>query len=308
MSAKLNFLLVLSILIVNWNTRDKLDACLSSIRAFPPHVQHEVIVVDNASTDGSGVMLREKHPWVRAILSQGNTGYAAGNNIACAAASGAFLLTLNPDTEFRDDSLQKALDFLSAHPRAGAVGIKQILPNGAVQRSIRGFPTFLGLTGSGTGLDRLFPNSPFGSYSLPSFDHEVTQQAPQPMGTFILFRREALEGAGNPRSPFDPIFPIFFNEVDLLLRVKKAGWEIWHCAEASCLHHHGSSTRQVKPKMVWESHYSLVRYLKKNAEGLDRLFLPLASVLSYVTALVRARGIHGGFQPDHHHLQLEHPE
>lgn len=300
--------MVLSILIVNWNTRDKLDACLASIKAHPPAVPFEVIVVDNASSDGSEEMVRAKHPWATAIQTGGNTGYAAGNNIACSLAQGAFLLTLNPDTEFHDDSIQKSLDFMLKRPKAGAAGIKLILPDGSTQRSVRGFPTFWGLTGAGTKLDRFFPRSPLGSYSLPLFDHEETQEAPQPMGTYLLFRREALESVGDPRAPFDPQFPIFFNEVDLLLRIKKADWQIWHFSGASCLHHHGSSTKQVKPRMAWESHYSLIRYLKKNAEGPDRLLLPLAAVLSYVTALIRARGIHGGFQPEHHHLQLEHPQ
>ncbi len=253
-------------------------------------------------------MLREKHPWVRIIQSGGNTGYAMGNNIACSASQGAFLLTLNPDTEFCDDSIQRALNFLESLPQAGAVGIKLVLPDGSTQRSVRGFPTLTGLIGTGTGLDKVIPRSKLGSYSLPLFDHESTQEAPQPMGTFLLFRREALDSVGDARSPFDLEFPIFFNEVDLLLRLKRKGWQTWHLAEASCLHHHGASTRQVKPQMAWESHFSLVRYLKKNAEGPDRLLLPLTAVLSYVTALIRARGFHGGFQPEHHHLQLEHPQ
>lgn len=264
--------------------------------------------MDNASSDGSEAMVCSHHPWAKSIQSGGNTGYALGNNIACSAAQGCYLLTLNPDTEFRDDSIQKCLDFMQSQPQAGAVGIKLILPDGSTQRSVRGFPTFWGLTGAGTKLDRVFPRSAFASYSLPLFNHEETQEAPQPMGTFLLFKREALRSVGDPSAPFDPQFPIFFNEVDLLLRIRKAGWQIWHFAGATCLHHHGASTRQVKPRMAWESHYSLIRYLKKNAEGPDRLLLPLASVLSYVTALIRARGIHGGFQPEHHHLQLEHPQ
>lgn len=300
--------MLLSILIVNWNTRDKLDACLASLAAFPPNQEWEAIVVDNNSKDGSEEMVRTKHPWVHLIQSGANTGYAMGNNIACHSAKGSLLLTLNPDTEFTDDSLQRAIDFLLSKPKAGAVGIRQILPDGSVQRSVRGFPSFWGLTGAGLNLDRVFPRSKFASYTLPLFDHLLTQPAPQPMGTFILFKKEAIESVGDAKAPFDPAFPIFFNEVDLLWRLHQKGWEVWHLAEASCLHHHGSSTSQVKPRMAWESHYSLIRYLRKNAVGPERLFLPLTTVLSYGTALVRARGFHGGFQPEHHHLQLEHPE
>lgn len=300
--------MLLSILIVNWNTRDKLDACLASLTAFPPDIEWEAIVVDNNSKDGSEEMVRIKHPWANLIQTGANTGYATGNNIACHFAKGSLLLTLNPDTEFTDDSLQKAISFILSKPKAGAVGIRQILPDGTVQRSVRGFPSFWGLTGAGLKLDKAFPRTKFGSYTLPLFDHLVTQPAPQPMGTFILFKREAIESAGDAKAPFDPAFPIFFNEVDLLWRIQKKGWEVWHLAEASCLHHHGSSTSQVKPQMAWESHYSLIRYLRKNAVGPERLLLPLTTVLSYGTAFVRARGFHGGFQPEHHNLQLEHSD
>lgn len=300
--------MLLSILIVNWNTRDKLDACLASLAAFPPDEEWEAIVVDNNSKDGSEEMVRAKHPWVKLIQTKANTGYAMGNNIACHFARGSLLLTLNPDTEFTDDSLQKAISFLQAKPQAGAVGIKLILPDGSIQRSVRGFPTFLGLTGAGLKVDKAFPWGKLGSYTLPLFDHSATQLAPQPMGTFILFKREALESVGDAKAPFDPAFPIFFNEVDLLWRIHQKGWEVWHLAEASCLHHHGASTSQVKPQMAWESHFALIRYLRKHAVGPERLLLPLTTVLSYGTALVRARGFHGGFQPEHHHLQLEHSQ
>ncbi len=300
--------MLLSILIVNWNTCEKLDACLASIAAYPPSQKWEAIVVDNNSKDGSEEMTRTKHPWAKLIQTGANTGYAMGNNIACQAAQGSLLLTLNPDTEFFDDSLQKAIDFLQAKPKAAAVGIKLILPDGSVQKSVRGFPTILGLIGAGLKLDRLFPKSALAGYTLPLFNHLQTQPAQQPMGTFILFKKEALASVGDPNAPFDPAFPIFFNEVDLLWRIHQKGWEVWHLAEAECRHHHGASTRQVRPQMAWESHYSLVRYLRKNAVGPERLFLPLTTVLSYGTAFVRARGFHGGFQPEHHHLQLEHPK
>lgn len=302
LSAALN----LSILIVNWNTRDKLEACLASIEKLEFPWEHEVIVVDNNSSDGSAAMVSSRFPWAKLIASRGNTGYAVGNNLAFRAASGNHLLTLNPDTEFTHNSIVMCVDKLSSFPQFGAASIKLILPDGATQRSVRGFPTLAGVFGALTGLDRRFPQSSLGSYTLPSFDHEVSQEAPQPMGTFLLFRREALAEIGDPRAPFDESFPIFFNEVDLLYRLRQKGWKCWHLAEGSVLHHHGSSTRQVKKAMIWESHKSLVRYWSKHLRGPERLLLPLAAVLSYAAAFVRAKGFHAGFRPEHHHLQLEH--
>jgi GT2 family glycosyltransferase len=297
----------LSILIVNWNTREKLRACLQSIAAHSLPPETEVIVVDNNSSDGSREMTELEFPWVRLAAFKGNTGYAEGNNLAFRLATGRLLLTLNPDTEFKDDAIFAAYRELDSRPAYGALSIRLILPDGSTQRSVRGFPTLLGVAGALTKLDRLAPRSALGSYTLPLFNHELSQDAPQPMGTFLMFRREALASIGDPQRPFDPQFPIFFNEVDLLYRLKLKGWPTWHMAEASCLHHHGSSTRQVRPAMVWESHRSLVRYLFKHTKGLGRILLPLAAVLSYGAALIRAKGFHAGFRPEHHDLQLEHP-
>jgi GT2 family glycosyltransferase len=288
---------MLSVLIVNWNTRELLKACLRSLQVHAPSEPHEVIVVDNDSGDGSAEMVRAEFPDVLLIEPGANTGYAAGNNLAFGAAEGDLLLTLNSDTEFTDDSLQRAVDAMRSHDEWGALGIKQILPDDSVQDSVRGFPGYLGIFGALTRLDKVFPGSALGSYTLPKFDYEVSGPAPQPMGTFLMFRREALEAVGDAKSPFDEAFPIFFNEVDLLWRLKKADWPTWYLAEASVRHHHGSSTKQVKKSMIWESHKSLVRCLSKHLSGPARIGLPLAAVLSYGAAFIRARGWHAGFRP-----------
>ncbi len=293
---------MLSILIVNWNTKDKLNACLSSIRTFPPNESHEVLVVDNHSTDGSAEMVAEDFPNVKLIASDTNSGYAAGNNAAFAQASGDWLLTLNPDTEFEDDSLQMAINELQAKKSYGALGVRQVGPDGEVQNSVRGFPTILGVMGALLKLDKLKPNGVWGSYTLPNFNYKSQGPAPQPMGTFLLFRREALEALGDPSRPFDEDFPIFFNEVDLLKRLDEAGWPCWYTPAAHVLHHHGSSTKQVKKSMIWESHKSLVRYFRKHARGLGRLPIPLVAVASYAGAFVRARGYHAGFRPERNDL------
>jgi GT2 family glycosyltransferase len=288
---------MLSVLIVSWNTEELLRACLKSLEDFPPSCEHEVIVVDNASSDGSAAMVRAEFPAVNLIEPGANTGYAAGNNLAFGAASGDLLLTLNPDTEFTDGSLDAALAALDRHPDWGALGIKQILPDGSVQRSVRGFPTQLGILGALTGLDKLFTGSSLGSYTLHRFDYAVEGSAPQPMGTFLLFRRSALQAVGDVKAPFDESFPIFFNEVDLLWRLSKAGHGCGYCLDATVQHHHGASTKKRRKAMIWESHRSLVRCLYKHTDGVSRLTLPLAAILSYAAAFVRAKGYHAGFRP-----------
>ena len=226
---------MVSILIVNWNTRDKLRACLASIRQFPTDEPSEVIVVDNASSDGSAEMVRAEFPEVRLIEPGSNTGYARGNNLAFAAAKGEWLLTLNPDTEFEDKSIQIALNELRVKTSFGSCTVRLVGPDGKRQDSIRAFPTvgniFAALFGRGD------------KYRLKAFDYTNPGSAPQPMGTFILFRKTALEAVGDPAAPFDERFPIFFNDVDLLKRLQDAGWPCWYSAAGHVLHHHTVAAR-----------------------------------------------------------------
>ena len=287
---------MLSVLIVNWNTCALLRACLQSIHKFSPASAFEVIVVDNASADGSVAMVREEFPSVRLIASETNTGYARGNNLAFAAATGDWLLTLNPDTEFLDNSLGKAVEILNSHHTIGCLAARLIYPGGKTQKSVRGWPTARGIVGDATGLGARLPAGPWGSYRLTAFDYEREQVAPQPMGTFLMFRREALEAVGDPKKPFDEGFPIFFNEVDLLYRMHRAGWDCLYSPEVRVVHHGGESTKQVRKSMIWESHRSLVRFLKKHYRTkLNAPGLALFAGLIYVAAFVRARGYDAGF-------------
>lgn len=282
---------MLSILIVNWNTREHLERCLASIRSHAPQTPYEIVVVDNASTDGSADMVRDRYPEVNLIRCEENVGYAKGNNVAVQAAKGRRLLTLNADTEFLDDALDRAVAKLDANPSYAALGARLLFPDGSTQKSVRGFPSFRGLLGELPGVARLFP-----SYRLPRFDYDKEQPAPQPMGTFLLFRKEAFQAVGPPDKPFDETFPIFFNEVDLLYRLLKAGYPCLYSPEVAVRHFGGESTKQVRPAMIWESHRSLLRFMKKhyatrrNAVGLWLLGAALSAA-----AFVRARGYHAGF-------------
>lgn len=280
---------MLSVLIVNWNTRDKLRACLASLKRFPPNEPHEVIVVDNASSDDSADMVRAEFPSVKLIEPGTNTGYARGNNLAFAEAGGDWLLTLNPDTELQDSSIQTALNELRVKTGFGCCAVRLVSPEGKIERSVRAFPTVSSI------LADLLGNGK--AYRLPDFDYKNPGPAPQPMGTFLLFRKTALEAVGDPKAPFDERFPIFFNDVDLLKRMWDAGWPCWYSSAAHVLHHHGSSTSQAKKAMVWESHKSLVRYFGKHLRGAARLLLPLIAAAAFLAALIRAKGYHAGFRP-----------
>jgi GT2 family glycosyltransferase len=285
---------MLSVVIVNWNTRELLHKCLDSLLKFSTGPM-EIIVVDNASTDGSAEMVEANFSEVHLIRPGANTGYAAGNNLGIEAASGDLILTLNPDTEFIDDSLSRCLTNFSNFPTYGVCSIRLVYPTGETQRSIRGFPTLSGIFGDLTGLRRFLPS--LDSYRLSRFDYESEQDAPQPMGSFLLFRKVALEAIGSAKKPYDENFPIFFNEVDLLKRLASAGWPCRYFPNEKVIHHGGEGTKQVRKAMIWESHRSLLRYLKKHGPPLDLLLFPLAAVAIYTGAFIRARGYHAGFRP-----------
>ena len=252
----------------------------------------ETIVVDNRSNDESVEIVRKNFPRVVLIAETDNHGYAKGNNIGIAKAKGEYILTLNSDTVLSDDVLAKSVDLLESKPECGCLAIKLVGTDGKPQRSIRGFPTVRGIFGDITGLGKLFPF--FDSYRLTRFDYEKSQDAAQPMGTFLMFRGSILKE--NP-GPFDEQFPIFFNEVDLLLQMQKKGYKCWYESSLSIKHFGGESTKQVKKSMVWESHRSLIRYFSKNLHGLARISLPFISLAIWLGALVRARGFHEGFRP-----------
>ncbi len=282
---KLVYAVTLSIIIVNWNTAALLRDCLQSIREHPFPGPFEVIIVDNASLDGSAALARSEFSEFKTLMESVNHGYARGNNIGIAASTGEYVLTLNPDTRVTPDLLGNAVETLRSKGESyGCLSVRFEGANGETQHSVRGFPTIKGILGD------LLKLSNWDTYRLRSFDYSQSQDAPQPMGTFLLFRRSALP---DPMKPFDEQFPIFFNEVDLLKRLKGKCWY-----EASLTIHHlgGASTRQTRKPMIWESHRSLIRYLFKHNQGLARIPLYPISMIIWLGALVRARGYSAGFR------------
>ncbi len=253
----------LSVCIVNWNTRDFLRECLAALREYPPAADAlEIIVVDNASTDGSAQMVAAEFPEVHLIASAANLGYAEGNNLAQAQATGDALLLLNPDVVVHPESLTRAAEFAAAHPGLGAFGCRLVGTDGKTQPSLRSFPDPGPVLWEYLGFSRFFPHSRlFGAYRMTWFDYESAVEADQPMGAFLWISRSAYETVGG----MDPQFPIFFNEVDWCWRAKRGhGLSIWYTPNVVVTHYGGGSTRQVKASMVRESHRSLLRFYDKH--------------------------------------------
>ena len=255
---------MISVLIVNWNTRDLLRACLQSLA--PIAVEHEIIVVDNASSDGSAAMVAREFPDAALIESAENLGFAGGNNLAYQSARGQWIWLLNPDTEVHPNAAQTLVEFLQMHPRAGAVASALIDARaGRVQRSCRTFPTPAALWAQASGLASLFPRSKrFGFYKMGWWNYRDARPVEQPMASSLLLCRKAIESSGGL---FDPDFPIFFNDVDLCWRLWRAGWEVWFEPRARVKHWGGAATGQLGAAMIDESHRSLRKFYFKHYRG-----------------------------------------
>ncbi len=274
----------LSIVIVNWNTREYLLGALESIVKQMGEINVEVIVVDNNSSDHSAEAVRERFPDVELIANKTNTGYAEGNNQGLVRSSGTYVLLLNPDVILPDHSLKTAFEWMEARSDVGALGVRLVNPDGSVQRSVRGFPNPFAVLCEATGLSRMFPKSHlFGAYRMTYFTYQTEAEVDQPMGTFLLISRRTLEQVGL----LDEQFTIFFNEVDWCYRAKKLGWKIVFAPLFDVIHYGGGSTRQVKPKMAWESRRGLLDFYKKHYPS--PLFAPiywLAVIGSWLQAKV----------------------
>ena len=250
----------LSVIIVSFNTRDLLRACLRSVeRAAAAAPRTEVIVVDNGSQDGSRPMVRAEFAGVRLIESE-NVGFAAGNNKGIAAASGRFFLMLNPDTEVLDDALNALVRFMDRHPQAGACGGRLLNADGSFQHSAFRFPNLWMSFFDFFNINHRVINSRLNGRYPPSLYRGGPFQIDHPLGACLLVRREALQQVGL----MDDGFFMYCEEIDWCLRIKRAGWQIWHVGDAPVIHHGCQSTNQFRHRMFVELHRSRGRFFAKH--------------------------------------------
>jgi len=253
---------LLSICIVNWNTQDLLRDCLESLDQYPPrNARLETIVVDNDSADSSADMVDAEFPGIILVRNPENSGYAEGNNIAFTKATGDLILLMNPDVVVHADALTRAVAAMRDDPAIGALGCRLLSPDGSTQRSLRGFPDPWPVAFEYLKLARLAPwHRAIAAYRMDYFNYDRSGDVDQPMASFFMISRRCLDDVG----PMDPAFPIFFNDVDWCYRAKRErGWRIVYRPDVVVTHHHGGSTRLVKPRMIVESHRSLIRFYEK---------------------------------------------
>jgi len=251
----------LSIIIVSWNVKSLLNQCLSSIFNNPPKVSFEVLVVDNNSHDGSAVMVKGKYPQVKLILNQTNLGFAKANNQAIQESQSRYILLLNPDTQVLPGTLDKMINFMETRPETGALGCKLLNPDGTTQPSCRRFPTINLVLWENLFLSRWFPDVRIErDYKMTGWKHDDLREIDQPMGACLMIRSRILKEIG----PMDEQFFMFFEEVDLCYRIKKAGWKIYFTPEAKVIHYSKQSIEQMPGGMSLEYFKSQYKFMKKH--------------------------------------------
>jgi N-acetylglucosaminyl-diphospho-decaprenol L-rhamnosyltransferase len=268
----------LDIVIVNWNAGPALLECLRSVAqsAHEGWLLNRVVVVDNASTDGSADRLDGLGLPLTVIRSSRNCGFAAACNLGAQGATAEYLLFLNPDTRLTSDALGKSIQCISASEqnKIGILGIQLVDENGNVSRTCARFPSvsmFLTrMLGLGRVLRRYFPE-----HFYTEWDHKSSRPIEQVMGAYFLVRSSLFKKLGG----FDERFFVYFEEVDFSLRARYAGWDTYFLASAQCYHRGGGSSDQIKARRLYYSLQSRLFYAFKHFGRGKTAVLVLATLL-----------------------------
>jgi len=251
-----------SIIIVNWNTRDILRGCLRSVYTQTQDIKFEVIVVDNASSDNSAEMVTQEFPQVTLIANAENRGFAKANNQGMRIASGRYVLLVNPDTIVLEGAIQKTVSFADKYSDIGVLGCQVWLNEKDIQQTCFSFPSIFGLIMQEAGLRGLFPQSRFFSRVKYGWWDRTTQMDVDVVsGMYMLVRREAIEQVGL----MDEDYFVYAEETDWCYRFWKAGWRCVFTPEARIIHLDGGSksTAQISVRMFVQHQKSLLIFYKK---------------------------------------------
>lgn len=231
----------LSIVIVNWNTREMLRDCLSSVFEGLDSLRAEVIVVDNASSDGSPEMVEDAFPQVLLLRNDQNRGFAAANNQALGLCSGRYVLLLNSDTIVHGSVLAASRDYMDAHPRVGVVGCRVLNADGSLQITCSRFPSLLNLALLASGAAKLGGPEFLDRYQMTRWDRTEPRAVEVVSGCYMFVRAAAMAEVG----PLDESFFFYGEETDWCRRFSAAGWDLHFAPVGTITHFGGGSVRRL---------------------------------------------------------------
>lgn len=284
----------ISFVIVNWNTKDLLRGCLDSIAKTVGSLSHEIIVVDNASSDGSADMLAREYPSVQVIANSKNRGFGAANNQAFAVMKGKYALLINTDAVLTEGAVEKLWRFAEAHPRAAIVCGQLLNADGSKQNSIAAFPTLLSLCLNTSLLEYLFP----GRYPSKRYEYREPLEIESAIGACMMVRGQALTEV----SYFDERYFFFFEETDLAFAMKQAGWSVYQVPDAHIYHFQGQSIGHNTQSRIefYRSRYQFLRKWHGTAyyrTAVAVIFLRLiANILLNAAGVVLTLGLAAGIR------------
>ncbi|NTU93334.1 MAG: glycosyltransferase family 2 protein [Chlorobiaceae bacterium] len=255
---------MISVIIVSYNTREILRNCLDALYANSSGFEMEVFVIDNDSHDGSASMVARDFPRVHLVANKDNVGFAAANNQAFRLARGNYVVLLNPDAYVKPDSILNGVAFMDGRPDCGLCGGKVLSPEGRLEPSARRFPSPIAKLFTLSGLSARFPGSSFfNRHEFGGFGHDQPIEVDWVPGTFSIVRKEMLDQIG----VFDERFYIYYEETDLCLRAKRAGWKICYIPDAAVTHIGGASSKTRKDQ-TFDSKAAQVQSFRMRSEWL----------------------------------------
>jgi len=246
----------LTIVIVNWNTKEDLMTCLSILKERSRVPLFEVLVVDNGSKDGSSEEVHKEYPWVRLLENERNLGFAKAANDALRQMKGRYALLLNPDAQVKEGAIESLFSFMDQHPEAGVAGAQLLNSDGSKQNSIANFPSLATELLNKSLLRWLCPKKFLGKER----DYSEPVEVDSVIGACMMARRDALDQVGL----LDEDYFLFLEETDWCYRMKKAGWKIYHVPQAEVYHFQGKSAEAVKKRARVEFYRSRYHFFKKN--------------------------------------------
>jgi len=254
-----------SIVIVSYNTREFLRACLASVSDHYPDSLSRVTVVDNDSSDGTVKTIRAEFPEVAIIENPANLGYAKAVNQGIGASDTPYVLVLNPDIEVREGSVENMVRFMDSHPDAGIAGARLVYPDGTLQPSCRTFYTLPVVLLRRTLIGKLFPNAgAVREHLMLDWDHRSSRAVDWVIGASMMVRREAFERVGG----MDERFFLYLEDVDWCSRMQKHGYKVYYVADAEMKHHHRRESAKLLPDRKLMAHvFSTFRYYDKWGSG-----------------------------------------
>ncbi|MGA9117674.1 MAG: glycosyltransferase family 2 protein [Bacteroidota bacterium] len=274
-----------SAIVVAWNSAPWIGPCLGSLMRGAGHRTLEVLVVDNASTDGSAAAARSACPAARVIVNAENRGFAAANNQALGIARGRYLLLLNPDAEILGDGLERLVEFMESRPGVWAAGPALWNTDGSPQRTGVRFPNWWNILSEALLLDRMFPRTRlFGGHRELYVPADRSRSVDYVQGSCLLVRREAMQSVGM----LDERFFMYFEETDWCYRMRQKGGEVWVAASSRALHHGGGPGSLYDEAKLVHYHRSLLAFYAKHYGRIPLLLIrPLLILRSLLRVLLR---------------------